>query len=93
MLVTSSPNTTSFMEVKSQKHEPTLGLLIVTEVRPLQPEKAELPMEVTLLGILTVVMLRQPLKAESLMPTTFIVRPLYFKEEIIFAAPLKKALL
>ena len=33
---------------------------IVTEVRPLQPEKAEYPMLVTLLGIVTEVRPKQP---------------------------------
>ena len=36
---------------------------MVTEVRPLQPEKAELPMLVTELGMVTEIRLLQPLKA------------------------------
>ena len=54
---------------------------IVTEVRPLQPEKAELPILVTLLGIETEVRPLQPEKAELPMLVTLLgivteVRPL-----------------
>ena len=38
--------------------------VIFTEVRPEQPEKAELPMEVTLEGMVTEVRPEQPEKAE-----------------------------
>ena len=38
------------------------------DVRPLQPEKAELPMDVTLLGIVSVVSPLQPSKARAAIP-------------------------
>ena len=51
-------------------------LPMVTEVRPLQPEKALLPMEVTLSGIVTEVRPLQPLKAELPMEVTVYDTPL-----------------
>ncbi len=56
-------------------------LPIVTEVRPLQPEKAYCPMLVTLLGIVTEVRPLQPEKAKPPMLVTLLgivteVRPL-----------------
>lgn len=58
---------------------------IFTSVRPLQPEKAPQPMDVTLLGMVTDVRPKQPLKAESpmivtLLPMVNSISPLQFKK-------------
>ena len=51
MLVTPSPNTTSFMEEFPPNQLPTFAQLIVTCSKLLQPENASLPMLVTPLGM------------------------------------------
>ena len=58
---------------------------IVTEVKPLQPQKASSPMLVTLLGIVTEVKLLQSLKASLPIPVTVYVTDLYTMEDWMFA--------
>ena len=56
---------------------------MVTEVRPLQPEKARSPMEVTLLGIITEVRPLQDWKAYWPMVVTLSVMVIFVIEEVL----------
>ena len=60
IVVTSSPRIISLIDVLLLNQFPTSLQWKVTEVRPEQPEKAELPMEVTDLGIVIEAKLLQP---------------------------------
>ncbi len=60
---------------------------IVTEVKPVQPEKAQFPMLVTLLGIVTEVKPLQLEKALFLMLVTLYDTELYVTEEGIIISP------
>ena len=80
-LVTCEPKILDILEKEVYALFTIASELIVTEVKEKQPEKAEFPILVTLLGIVTEVKEEQPEKAEDPMLVTLLGIVIEVKEE------------